>query len=464
MAKRESQGLQIALILLVILTVILCITTYFFWSQSQKYFQEFESAQEAARTADSNRNQMIDQNIRLKQFLGHADEDSLEAIEETYTENMLLYGQSVPEGERNYRGLPEHLVNVVQERNKQINELAVNERKLKEQQKAELEQMNQQLADTKNEWEKAKADASHWRTEFEKTQNDLQNKVARAEQTYLAAQRKLIAERNKLRDQLAETSSNEATLRTLVDDLDKKLTDIQRKTFETADGKITYVNQSSKFVYLNLGRADSLERQATFSVYDVDENNLARAEPKGSIEVTRLLGDHLAEARILDDTFSDPIISGDLIYSPLWQAGRPVRFGLVGKLDVDNDGADDRELIKNLISLNGGIVDAEVTPEGKRTGQMSIETRYLLLGTISKRNETAKKAMAGIREEAKTFGITEVSLDRFLADMGYQGVGRTVMSGERSPNNKSNAPTEQTTGRFRPRKPPVRKLDPTLGD
>ncbi len=463
MAKRESQGLQIALILLVMLTVILCIATYFFWSQGEKLKTQLASAKEAAATADTNRNQMIDQNIRLKQLIGHGEQDDMSDIDNAYQQTMLLYGQSVPEGERNYRGLPEHLVNVIQERNKQINELSANERKLKNDQKATVEKLEKQLADTMAEWNQAKQDAEKWRAEFGKTQQDLEGKVAAAEKAYASAQRKLVTEKNKLREQLNETSNNEETLLTRVGDLEKKLTSIQRKTFETADGKITFVNQSSRFVYINLGRTDALQRQVTFSVYDVDENNLARAEPKGSIEVTRLLGDHLAEARILDDAVTDPIISGDLIYSPIWQPGQPVRFALAGLLDVDRDGVDDRDLIRNLISLNGGKVDADLSASGQRSGQLSIETRYLVLGKVESRNEAATRALRDLRQEAKTFGATEVPLERFLADMGYQSVGRTLTAGpDAEASDYRTKPYREGTGRFRPRKPPVRKLDATL--
>ncbi len=40
MARRESQGLQITLIIFVMLTVILAVTTYIFWSQSENLGQQ----------------------------------------------------------------------------------------------------------------------------------------------------------------------------------------------------------------------------------------------------------------------------------------------------------------------------------------------------------------------------------------------------------------------------------------
>ena len=210
-------------------------------------------------------------------------------------------------------------------------------------------------------------------------------------------------------------------------------------------------------MYLNLGSDDALQRQTTFSVYDVDENNLARSSPKGSIEVTRVTGSHLAEARILEDSPTDPIISGDMIYSPLWQAGKPVHFALAGRMDANGDGTADGELIKNLISINGGEVDAIVDANGVRTGEISIETRYLVIGKSPSRrsNEDGAREYSRLRDEAESYGVTELSLDRFLADMGYKAVGRVVTLGSGASDSDFRSDRQrQPVERFRPRSAP----------
>ena len=132
-------------------------------------------------------------------------------------------------------------------------------------------------------------------------------------------------------------------------------------------------------------------------MYDVDENNIARSERKGSIEITRILGGHLAEARILDDELTNPIIPGDVIYSPVFQPGTAVRFALTGIMDIDGDGQSDHDLIRNLIRINGGVIDAEVDADGKRKGKISINTRYLIVG-----EEATDKTTSSLREAAGT--------------------------------------------------------------
>jgi hypothetical protein len=323
--------------------------------------------------------------------------------------------------------------------------------------------MNDKLTEAEDGHDKAGSDLQKERAEFEKQLDALKSKVAQAEKKHAESRAKLKKQNDDLSNKLATATENLDRLQKSKKQTDEKLARLQVTTFEQPDGKITYVNQGSKFVYLNLGRNDALQRQATFSVYDIDENNLARSEPKGSIEVTRLLGDHTAEARILNDTVTDPIISGDVIYSPVWQKGKPVRFVLAGFLDVDGDGKHDKELLQNLIALNGGVIDAQVDNKGNRTGKISIETRYVVVGKRpnATSDETKLREFTKVRKEAESYGATEISLGRFLNDMGYQGVGRTIALGENA--RESDFRTKRTqkgTGRFRPRKPPKRLIEP----
>ena len=109
---------------------------------------------------------------------------------------------------------------------------------------------------------------------------------------------------------------------------------------EVADGKISWVNQRTRNVWLNLGSDDGLRRQTTFSVVGGEESNPASAKSKGKIEVINLLGPHVAEARIVEDDLGDPLMPGDKVFSPSWEPGRAEHFGLAGFMDIDGDGAE----------------------------------------------------------------------------------------------------------------------------
>jgi hypothetical protein len=225
-----------------------------------------------------------------------------------------------------------------------------------------------------------------------------------------------------------------ASMQNQNDKLSSELSQLRTESFERPDGKITWVDNRGETVYVNLGSEDALQRQTSFSVYDLDENNLARTEKKASIEITRILGNHLAEATVVSDENRNPIVSGDIIFSPVWEVGSPVRFALTGFMDIDNDAASDRALIRRLIRMNGGVIDAEVDDKGDRTGELSVETRYLVTGDSTDEKSSAKRAASDskIRSEAKSLGLTVISINRLLSDLGYQKISKTIALGRES--------------------------------
>src|SRR6476661_7145609 len=103
------------------------------------------------------------------------------------------------------------------------------------------------------------------------------------------------------------------------------------------------------------------------------------AEPTARIEVVSL-GDRMSEARILDDTPRNPIITGDVIFTPAWSPGQRVHFALAMKMDINKDGVDDYDTVKRIIEMNGGVIDAELRPDGKRVGDINVNTRYFVQG------------------------------------------------------------------------------------
>jgi hypothetical protein len=201
-------------------------------------------------------------------------------------------------------------------------------------------------------------------------------------------------------------------------------------SFEVADGRISWVNQNGT-VWINLGTGDSLRRQVTFSVFDADQHDAAKAAKKGSIEVTRLLDEHMAEARITKDDPTNPILTGDNIYSQVWHRGKQLHFALTGMIDIDGDGQSDMQLARDLIKLNGGIVDAYLKDDGKMEGEITANTRYLVLGDVP--DSALKSAMVDgyhkMSKEAASLGVQTITLAQFVDQMGYKPQDRTVHLG-----------------------------------
>lgn len=83
--------------------------------------------------------------------------------------------------------------------------------------------------------------------------------------------------------------------------------------FEPVVGEIRWVNQRNSVVWINMGRGDALMPQASFVVYPVDPSGEPKSRPIATVQVTSVLGDHLAEAAVVWSNDSDPIVPGDCI-------------------------------------------------------------------------------------------------------------------------------------------------------
>jgi biopolymer transport protein ExbD len=97
-----------------------------------------------------------------------------------------------------------------------------------------------------------------------------------------------------------------------------------------SQGEVRWVNQPKMVVWINLGREDGLEKGTQFRVYGRAKEDGSLGDEKGTIVVTRILGDHLSEARIEQDRPGDPIIPGDRIH---W----PQRKGQAGAIATGKD-------------------------------------------------------------------------------------------------------------------------------
>ena len=263
--------------------------------------------------------------------------------------------------------------------------------------------------------------------EAQKVANDekktLLDQVSKAEQEKTAEVEKVKKEVEVVQKELA---GSKVLAKGLAGEKEKLL----GKTFALDDGEIRNVNQRTATVWINLGKADGLRPQITFTVHrpGLPANEEGR---KASIEVTNLLGDHLAEARILEDNLKDPIVPGDKIYTPLWEPSHPEHFAIIGRIDFNGDGHDDHGRLRNLIVANGGAIDAEVDPEtGKSSGSVTVDTRYLIRGPLG--SEKAREAYDALLNASKQVGAETISVDKFLDKIGWRDPNQVVRFGRES--------------------------------
>ena len=265
---------------------------------------------------------------------------------------------------------------------------------------------------------------------------------------FMEAQKKAEEEKKKLVDELAKEQTDKAAeIEKVKKDLEvvqkkvgtelelnkglaEKNKRLQGETFANDDGEVRSINLRTKAVWINVGRADGLRPQVTFNVHPASEKPSDNIK-KAKIEVTQILGEHLAEAKILEDSMEDPIVPGDKIYTPLWDPGRPEHFAIAGKIDFDGDGRDDHERLRNLIRISGGVIDAELQPDGSIKGAMTVETRYLVLGPIESESKT-REAYNSMVQMAKQFGADTLMVDKLLDRIGWHDSTRLVRFGHDS--------------------------------
>ncbi len=442
MASRENQGAHIAAICFAIGFVLTLVLTYIGFKQYGEERKKNENLAQQNQKLQSEIREVVTEGDRYKEMIGMTPEDKLDAMETRYAEDMKLYGENLPEEKPSYRQLVEYLHNAKQTVEQREADEKERARKADEQWQANKADLEKQLAAYDGKFKKAHADT-------EENQKKFQSERARItkEKEELAA--KLEASDETLRTEVTTRDGNIKKLTEQLRQMEAVNTKLANEkeglvqgSFDVPDGKVARVSQGSKGVWINLGKADGLRPRLTFSVYDVEENNALATPIKAKIEVTRLLGRHLAEARILSDTVSDPIVAGDHIYSPVWQRGRRVSFALVGSIDLDGDSKSDLQKVRDLIELNGGKVDAQTDDNGEIDGEITVNTRFLVVGEQPKVAEDQDKDAVDVKRAIDTYssmmktaqnlGVEKISVYEFLDRMGWQSMDRTVPLGPRA--------------------------------
>ena len=498
MATRDSQGLQIALITMVIVSVLLFGSTFYFYSSSEGAKRSQEAAQQSQTAADTRYRSENFKVQYLKHILGAAPlaeaefnavkssvitDDEIKAIDERFSQDMDTYYEG-DQATRNYRDLPQHLILALRTKNVGFTGLAGDVNRLTDE-KAQIEQAEKnrtqvaqtELQQTKDELADEQAKN---KTQHEQISANQRAQAAKHEETLAALkQRAATAE-----DAKVKADARSAALQATISQQKDRIATLIDEPFETADGHVMWVNQTTGTVWINLGLSDGLRRQTTFSVYDKEAMNVAptRAEDdeeggavrmsdaaKAKLEVTRVIDQHLSEARIVEDFPGDPILPGDQIFSPAWKPGRRVRFALVGFMDINDDRRSDRDLVRNIIKAGGGDIDAEVLDNGDVVGELAADTRYLVRGgpppQLDKRKIT--NAYTAMLQDAEALGIQEINVQLLLDLMGYKPEVRTVPLGrgigtgrvDQGPVKSGGGTPDSEEGEFRERRPPSRSED-----
>jgi hypothetical protein len=435
-ASNKPGAVHYALIVFVMITVVLGIVSYM---NHREYSDQAAAMTELTKqVSDSKRlvSARVDEVQALKKTIGYmfdlvddaTNPQNANTVKAAALKNMADFGKEFAGKDyaESMQKLREALDAALADRDSKAGQVATLEKDLK----AERDKLNARVdtaskAQTKAESDKR--DVISVQDERLKAKQDELDKVKQDNNTLTA-------------DLAAEKEAHEKTLKT----------EIEKTSFEIAKGLIQRVDNSAKLVWINLGSDDFLKPRMTFSVYSKENHGVGRGaeDIKGKIEVTRILGSHIAEARILDEDLFRPMVANDLIYTPLWSPGLVEKIAFVGLMDLDGDGKSDWEELKQLLAISGADVDTYVDENGKRLpegSKITVHTKFLVRGLIPEPDQvpvTERDRVNEIRKheiemvkEARVNGVRTIKLNDFLAFIGFESKRRMFRPGQERPFN-----------------------------
>jgi hypothetical protein len=371
------------------------------------------------------------QDVDVSKSKAGGDDPKVKELLDTFAGDVALVGDQVgAEGTKNYHLFTAGLLTALNKKNASAADAI--------EQSKNFQQAKDKVAlDEKGRADAATASAEKAATDYKQASDTFAADRARIEEqqtqftsqlTSIKTDAKSIAQKagDEKEALLKQIATLRATNQRLVEELEKyknKMAGLK----EQPDGHIMRVDQRLRMVWIDVGRADGLLRQTSFAVYDHNENGSGTTKPKGRIEVINV-EEHMSTARILEDFPSNPIINGDVIETPAWSPGQRIHFALALKMDINNDGVDDYDLVKSIITMNGGVIDAELRPDGTRHGNIDPNTRYFVVG--ERPNETTTKEVQNRFNEFDTdrfnLSIPKLPVKDLLAMMGWKAEERTV--------------------------------------
>ncbi|MGI9519841.1 MAG: M56 family metallopeptidase, partial [Pirellulaceae bacterium] len=134
-----------------------------------------------------------------------------------------------------------------------------------------------------------------------------------------------------IRDWLTESRAKVAELRTDSANPENAISDLTGRERDVADGMVITVAPGLNMATINLGTDDLIIPGQEFLIFDSQTDSFRAETSKAAIEVSRVLGPHLAEARITRQDLQNPILRSDFVVTsesdsddlPQDQAGDP---------------------------------------------------------------------------------------------------------------------------------------------
>jgi peptidoglycan hydrolase CwlO-like protein len=471
-ASNESQGLKIAVAAFIALSVILSVASYFLYSAYTSADAKYTSNMDELNKAKKAQSDILSQYEEMRQKIGTKATESDPAKEEIANHFKKINGQfdelvnaataaiqkaqaagagqelqdvrdKIQQIVQSYRSEPsktyistlDRISELMQSLSLLSTELSLNYKDLRDKLEGATNVAKQQVDVQIKSAETSKADLDSEHKNHDAERQNLVNKVTEQQTdidkkvTQIA---NLQADVKRLQD---EYSHEKDQLTTIIRDLRDRAEKVDT-ILDHPDGYITFVDYERGEVQLNINRGMGARPQMAMSVFDANAPGIPTEKPKGTIELTKV-GDQFSIARITKTVSPiDPLRTGDIIYTPAWSPNNPTRFALVGKMDVNRDGKDDREELKRMIQEAGGVVDFDLPPLeiGKETGKITPRIDWYVIdermpfrdvygereseASLSRQTKLAQR-VGEVQKECRLDGIRPMPIGRLLSFLGY---------------------------------------------
>ncbi len=325
---RESQGLQVVLIIFVMLCVVLGVSLYLYVKEADTATKAVEAAKLAAQQVESDKKATEEENKVLKTLIGFP-EKSVPEIKKQFDEDMQTYGNQrkseaatdtanadkplFDPGALYYSRLLAGMYKVIQERTDELlhakADLADLQKLLKNHEAAKAEQINTLLAGygtLEGRLEKIAGNYQHG-------QQATETEIAEITKAMAVVKKNAMDAVTKATDDVKALQIDLQAKERKIAELTARIKKLEGPEAAVPPGEITAVSLANKLVTINRGRADAWLPKMQFTVYSADSINQPKAVPKARVEVIRIVDEHSAEARIVDEKIADPILVGDKV-------------------------------------------------------------------------------------------------------------------------------------------------------
>ena len=462
MASKDSNGLVWWLSAFVLLTVGLGIAWYMTWAHSADLQRQLAASQEVERTSKGTIQDQIAQLNSLKQVIGHGAPD--QATAEVVTGVQKVIEELAADASSAAQSLEQNMITNATLRDLNIG--TASERLLLLQQKSDelttaiakhentLKSLQEQVAAKEEELRKNEALHGEQLSAREKQIDELKASLRDQQDQYTTLQTQSSRQIEELENDIREK-------RDALIVLTQRAREQEDLSFERADGRLVFVDQSSLEGSIDLGSRDELRVGATFSVYKQNNSGVGRRsneDIKGKIEVIKITGDHSAVVRIVEQLPGYPVAADDPIYSPIFASGQKLEIAVAGLLDFDGNPGGDRDEFIRLVNGANAKITIQISDEGLLVDQNKAElteadpvgtlitekTRFLIIGDLGEGNltkDTAKQAVyqkmqqnaSKMKNAALNHGVHVISLSSFLEYVGYSRKNLSYIDGSKFP-------------------------------